>query len=187
MSGIVVIRRCASAEEAAIVCALLSDAGITASLENWHHAMINWGIIPAMGGVGVLVPSSQADQARIAIIEYAQSAEERLRAEFSDLDNAPLAPDRVRQFVLIICFSGLVYVPINVAIMFVALAIWTSATSKSEAVDWTPMLTELANLDWFYFLLEHIFAALEFAILLVLLIFIARRFLARRAAQKASS
>ena len=185
MSGVVVVRRCASAEEAAIVCALLTDAGIPASLENWHHAMINWGIVPAMGGVGVLVPSSQADQARIAIIAYAQSAEARLRAEFSELDAAPLAPDRVRQFVLIICFSGLVYVPINAVIMFVALAAWTSGVSKDGSVYWDVMFTELAGIDWLYFLLEHFLAALEFAILLLLLIFMTRQFLARRTAQKA--
>lgn len=187
MSGAVVIRRCASAEEAAIVCALLNDAGIPASLENWHHAMIDWGVMQALSGVGVLVPASEGGRARAAIIEYTESADERLREDFPDLEPGPLRPKRLRQFVLIGYFTGILYVPLILLFMLIELVSHILSISAGVPFEWDLLGATLANAEWGQLVFAVTFAAAGFLVPLGIFVFLTRQFLARRTEMKATS
>lgn len=187
MSGAVVIRRCASAEEAAIVCALLNDAGIPASLENWHHAMIDWGVLQALGGVGVRVPADMLDAAREAIIGYAESADERLQGEFPDLETGPLKPKRFRQFVLIGYYSNLLLAPLIIALMLIEIFYRVGLASLPGGFNWAVFEAELAMAHWSVLFVTLVTAAASFLVPLAILVLFARRFLARRAALKVPS
>ena len=187
MSGAVVIRRCASAEEAAIVCALLNDAGIPASLENWHHAMIHWGVLPALGGVGVHVPAGMAEQARQVIIEYVESAEERLRTDFPDLDAAPLKPKRLRQFILIGYCTGLLLVPFILLFMLIEVVARVQAFSAGGPFRWELLGAYLTDARWGYLLGYIAFTAVYFLVPLLIFVFLSHPFLSRRAKMKVAS
>jgi hypothetical protein len=184
MSGAVVIRRCASAEEAAIVCALLNDAGIPASLENWHHAMMHWGMLPALGGVGVQVPATRADEARDAIITYAESATERLKTEFPDMEFTPLRPSRWRQLVLIGYYTGLLLMPLLIAFMLAELVNRARSASPEGGIAWSVFMSEFGAARWGELLIWTVAAALSFLVPLAIFEFFARRFLAYRAVVK---
>ncbi len=187
MSGVSVVRRCASAEEAAVICALLNDAGIAASLENWHHAMIDWGVLQALGGVGVLVPANQLPEARDVIIAYAESADERLRGDFPDLETAPLNPKRFRQLVLIGYYTGLLLVPFILLFMLIEVAAQVEAVSAGGPFRWELLGAHLADAEWGFLLGYVAFAAVYFLVPLLLFVFLSRQFLARRAKLKAAS
>lgn len=184
MSGAVVIRRCASAEEAAIVCALLNDAGIPASLENWHHAMIDWGVLQALNGVAVCVPAYQIEAAKQAIIEYADSAEDRLKGEFESLDPYPLKPKMLRVYILIAFFSGLAYAPVFLAAALLRAAMHVTHDARSYGFDWSLVAFHFGRIDWLTLLGAHLFAMVYFLVPLSIFVFLARQFLDQRAAQK---
>lgn len=172
MSGAVVIRRCASAEEAAIVCALLNDAGIPASLENWHHAMIDWGVLQALSGVGVLVPASEVKAAREVIVQYAASADERLRGEFPELETGPLKPKRFRQFILIGYYSSLLLIPLILVLMLIEILHRVGLTSPPDSFNWAGFEAELATADWMGLLVWFVSAAMAFLVPLSILVFL---------------
>lgn len=184
MSGVGVIRRCASAEEAALACALLNDAGIPASLENWYHAMIDWGALQALGGVGVLVPASRLAEAREVIIAYAESADERLRGDFPDLETAPLRPKRSRQFVLIGYYTGLLLVPFILLFMLIEVVTQVQAISAGGPFRWELVGAQLADARWGYLVGYAGFVAVYFLVPFLFFVFLSRRFLARRAEMK---
>lgn len=115
MSRALVIRRCATTEEAVVVVALLKDAGFSASLDNWNHAMVDWGSIAAFGGVGISVPSEQAIEAGNYMIEALETADNRLQSVFGDYDRSRLPGDRIRALSMLFIFLGgdvLVFLPI---------------------------------------------------------------------------
>jgi hypothetical protein len=187
MSGAVIIRRCASAEEAAIVCALLNDAGIPASLENWHHAMIDWGVIPALSGVGVRVPAAELEAARAAIIEYATSAEARLREEFPDFIAHPLFADRHR-LLLVLVFAlqtGL----ITVLLVPIAAILQIFFSAGEQPVFpwgfWIPEGWEYERAGWLFSSTVGTLFAAPIIVAYFVFVFLTRRFLARRAEMKA--
>lgn len=186
MSGAVIVRRCASAEEAAIVCALLNDAGIPASLENWNHAMMDWGSLQALGGVGVRVPAGQLEAARAAIIGYAESAEARLKDDFPDLETVPSKPKRFRHLVLMGYYTGALLLPIIILIMLIEVYVRAAANSYA-GLDWPLVRAELYAASWTYLAIWAIGAACYFLVPLTIFVFLARRFLARRAALKATT
>lgn len=109
MSGAVVIRRCASAEEAVIVCALLENAGIPASIDNWHHITMDWGAVHALGGVALRVPAALLDAARQTIIDHAESADDRLASEFPQPNADSLPQKRAPARLRLVLFTGIVY------------------------------------------------------------------------------
>lgn len=187
MSGAVTIRRCASAEEAAIVCALLNDAGIPASLENWHHAVIDWGALQALGGVGVLVPAGQVDAARRAIIEYAESADDRLSAEFPILEDYPLKPKRLRYYILLSYYTGLAALPLIVVPALIIGALEVLADARIYGFDWSLIPLHFDWRNWLVLALAQIAAAAYFLVPLSVFVFLARRFLNQRARQKHSA
>lgn len=187
MSGAVVIRRCASAEEAAIISALLNDAGIAASLENWHHAMMDWGVLQALGGVGVRVPADRLREAQAAIIDYAESADERLRVDFPDLETTPSKPKRFRQFVLTGYYTGLLLVPLILLFMLIEVVAQVRAVSADGGFGWELAGARLAEADWVLLLGYVAFSAMWFLVPLVIFVFLARQFLSRRAKMKVAS
>lgn len=184
MSGAVIIRRCASAEEAAIVCALLNDAGIPASLENWHHAMIDWGALQALFGVGVQVPVGQFDTARQAIIEYAESAEDRLSTEFPRLEEYPLKPKRLRYFILLAFYTGLAYLPLIVVPALVEGGLRVFADARTYGFDWSLIPVHFDWRAWLGLAIAQVLGAAYFLVPLSVFVFLARRFLNQRAKQK---
>lgn len=167
-----------------MVCALLNDAGIPASLENWHHAMIDWGVLQALSGVGVLVPASLLPEARDVIIAYAESADERLRGDFPDLETAPLRPKRFRQIVLIGYYSGVLLLPFILLFMLIEVVSQVQAVSAGGPFRWELLAAQLAEARWGYLLGYVSFVAVYFLAPLAIVVFLSRRFLARRADMK---
>ena len=169
-----------------MICALLNDAGIPAHLENWHHAMIDWGVLQALGGVGVLVPASEAVAARETIIAYVQSADERLHGSFPELETTPLKQGKLRQYVLISYYTGLILIPFMILFMLIEVAHTVSAHSAGGPFRWDMLGAYLAAAHWGYFLAYAAFAAASFLVPLSILVFLSRRFLARHSEVKAT-
>lgn len=186
MSGPVVIRRCASAEEAAIVCGLLRDAGIRASLENWHHAMTDWGTLLALGGVGIIVPSDDVVTARQAIVSYSETAEERLRGDFPDLDSTPMPPKRYRHMILLGYYTGLLLLPFTLAGMLIEIFRRATISPASGHLDWSIVQQEILGAHWPALIVAMLSAALYFLVPFAIFVSVSRQFLARRAALKAT-
>ncbi len=86
MSNSVIIRRCATLSEAHICAGLLNSHGIWARIDNAEHAAVDWGSIPAFGGVSVRVFASDYDTAKRVIIDAISSAPERLTAAAGKTD-----------------------------------------------------------------------------------------------------
>jgi hypothetical protein len=170
-----------------VVCALLNDAGIPAHLENWHHAMIDWGALQALGGVGVLVPASEADAAREAIISYAQSADERLRGDFPELETGPVPPNRLRSIIAIAVYSGLAYLPLQILYKLLLALEVTLFETRSTGFSFSELWIRIAAAGWFELLFLTGFGLAYYLIPMTILAWFARKFLARRAEMKATS
>lgn len=80
MINSVILRRCATLSEAHICVGLLKANGIWASLDNAEHASLDWGAIPALGGVQIRVSASEYELAKRTIIEAVSAAPEVLSA-----------------------------------------------------------------------------------------------------------
>lgn len=184
MSGAVIIRRCATAEEAVIVCALLENAGIPTSIDSWHHAMIDWGVVQALGGVAVRVPASLFNVARQTIIDYADSAEDRLSSEFPLLDPYPLPQNRLRYYILMIFFTGFFLPPLLLLTDLVAVGVRVIADARLHGLDWPTIAAHLGGIRWMETSLMPLFGIAYFLVPLSIFVFLARRFLNQRARQK---
>lgn len=101
----VAIRKCSTMEEALIVTAMLQDGGFDAVVDN-YHATMDWGSIIALGGVIVSVPHSEFEAAKSYIIEMAATAEDRLEAEFDELDEAPPSANHAKAWSMLFIFLG---------------------------------------------------------------------------------
>lgn len=184
MSGAVIIRRCASAEEAAVVCALLNDAGIEAWLENWHHATVDWLSLMAFGGVGVLVPQSMAAEARERIIEAATHAEHHLNAEFPGLTDDRPSRGRLRAFAFVGLYHGWSYYLLALMLAYIMAMSDASLAVPSGMADPVPAAERLTSVYWGDGLLWIASSLVEFLVLLAIFVFLARRFLNQRARQQ---
>lgn len=184
MSGAVVIRRCASAEEATVVCALLNDADIEAWLDNWYHAANDWLISLALGGVGVLVPEAQKVEAERALAEHLDTGEHRLGEEFPDMDRRPLKKSRLRAWTFVSLYNTWGLILLSIPFIAGGILIGSIAESAGEGLNVEKISASFAAYDWTRMLT---WAAATFALFLVLLgifVFLARRFLNQRARQK---
>ncbi|MEL6724524.1 MAG: hypothetical protein AAFP24_05875 [Pseudomonadota bacterium] len=92
MTESVIIRRCATLSEALICNSFLQTEGILSSIDNEHHAAVQWTVVPAIGGVHIRVPVSQFDEAKALIIERVEHAEALLDAQ--DLTFQPIERTR---------------------------------------------------------------------------------------------
>jgi hypothetical protein len=66
-----VVARFRSPTEARLAAGLLRDAGVDVSVNDEHITAIDWSTVPAIGGVRLEVPESQAAQARLELQELA--------------------------------------------------------------------------------------------------------------------
>ncbi|KJS38528.1 MAG: hypothetical protein VR74_05460 [Hyphomonas sp. BRH_c22] len=78
MSPSVVLRNYSRVEEALVVCSALQDAGFDAAIDNLNHAILEWHVVPLIGGIQVRHPASQIDAAKVYLNEMVQTAEQRL-------------------------------------------------------------------------------------------------------------
>ena len=69
MTESVIIRRCATLSEAQICNGFLQSRGVLSSIDNEHHAAVDWTIVSAIGGVQIRVPISQYDEAKTLIVD----------------------------------------------------------------------------------------------------------------------
>lgn len=71
-------------EEALIVHAALLNGGFDATIDNYHHASMDWGSIIALGGITIRVPEKELWRATTYLKQLEQSAEERLNSVTDD-------------------------------------------------------------------------------------------------------
>lgn len=123
-----VIRRCATVVEAKICLALLEARGFSPVLANGHHAQQDWGSVQALGGVDILLPSSQLVAAKVAIIEAVTNGPDILFERFGDYES-PKKFGRLAVWVMISIQVGL----------FQLLAVYLMVfASKIYPDEWVP-------------------------------------------------
>lgn len=81
MSPSVVFGTYSYVEEALVVCSALNDAGFDASIDNLNHAVTDWALVTALGGIRVRLPSTQLDEARAALVDMRSSAAQAAEPE----------------------------------------------------------------------------------------------------------
>ena len=67
MSPSVIIHRAQDIESALVLTNFLQFHGFDARLDNAGHAAVDWGIVPALGGIAIRLPRAQVDEARQAL------------------------------------------------------------------------------------------------------------------------
>ena len=100
MSNLVILRRCATVEEAIVIDSALKAGGFQSNLGEYFFAHIH----PAFGGVSVFVPEVQFAEAQSHLAELRASAAERLTDELGPVDMAPLKLRKVRAWILMALF-----------------------------------------------------------------------------------
>ncbi|HIG21481.1 MAG TPA: hypothetical protein EYG02_05010 [Henriciella marina] len=89
MSSLVTIRRCASLPEALITVSFLQSRGVEASLDNYHHAAVNWLIVPALNGIGVSVPARDIEVAKQEIVDAISADKNDFELEYGAYETPP--------------------------------------------------------------------------------------------------
>lgn len=89
MSSLVTIRRCATLPEALITASFLKSRGVEASLDNYHHAAVNWLIVPALNGIGVSVPARDIEAAKQEIIDAISADKNDFELEYGAYETPP--------------------------------------------------------------------------------------------------
>lgn len=166
------------------MCALLNDAGIEARLENWYYATLDAFMVPALSGVGVLAPGRQADEARALIIQYVESAEERLRQVYPELDTAPIKRNHWGAFTLIGLSCGWTYFPAALLLATAFICAGGLLTDQPMTLGLELALSQFATLAWLEGLYMTAGSLVTFLVPLGFFVFLARRFLNKRASQK---
>lgn len=106
MTESVIIRRCATLCEAQICNGFLQSRGILSSIDNAHHAAVDWSIVSAIGGVHIRVPISQYEDSKTLIIDRVIWARETL--EKSEFGYEPITKTRYgRAASMLIIWLGL--------------------------------------------------------------------------------
>ena len=88
MSPSVIIHRASDMEAALVLTNFLQFHGFDASLDNAGHASLDWGSVPAFGGIAVRMPRAQVDAARQVL---------RTAMREADLTNDAAYPHRTRR------------------------------------------------------------------------------------------
>jgi len=106
MSDSIILRRCATLTEAQICVGLLNSHDIWAALDNEGHAAIDWGMIPALGGVHVRVAISDYERAKQTIIDSVTVAPDLLSDVVGSYD-PPRKNRRWRALSMLVIWFGL--------------------------------------------------------------------------------
>ena len=101
----VIIRRTTGMEEAAVITSALQAGGYSPSISNFHHAVNNWLLVPALGGVHIYLPAQEYESAKAYLRELHASAAKTLEAEFGPADMKPLKSRRIRGMLTLILLS----------------------------------------------------------------------------------
>ncbi|MEO1475315.1 MAG: hypothetical protein AAFS13_02950 [Pseudomonadota bacterium] len=91
MTSIVILRRCATLEEALVVDSLLKAGGFNPSIGEYYVGTIQWDALAAIGGVTVWIREDEAVAAAQYIIDMRTTAHNRLVEEFGSIDTSPLS------------------------------------------------------------------------------------------------
>ncbi len=140
MSKLIVLRRCATIEEAFVVDSLLQDGGFLSSTPVRYHAQNDWFSVHAFNGVPVFIPEIEALGAAEYLIEMRATAKERLEDEFGEIDPAPWKRRPIRRWSFWAQQSGLfplLWLPLAWVLSHIPLP-WLSALSSKqvEAAFW---------------------------------------------------
>jgi hypothetical protein len=106
MSNSIILRRCATLTEAQICVGLLNSHDIWAALDNAEHAALDWGMIPALGGVHVRVARSDYERAKQTIIDSVTAAPDLLSAAAGPYE-PPRRNRRWRALSMLVIWFGL--------------------------------------------------------------------------------
>jgi len=106
MSNSVVIKRCATLNEAYILQGLLAANGFDARLDEANHAAMNWWLIPALNGVAIRLPITQAAEAKRTVLAIAETAPANLEKQFGPYE-APRKYGRASVWFYWLSFFGL--------------------------------------------------------------------------------
>jgi hypothetical protein len=68
--GLVVARTYSWIGDAVVACSVLRGAGVPARLRDQHTVRIDWTLSNAIGGVKVVVPTAQLDEARLLLDHF---------------------------------------------------------------------------------------------------------------------
>ena len=132
MSKLVVIRRCATIEEAFVVDNLLQDGGFLSSTPVRYHAQNAWLLVPAFEGVPVFVPEAELFPAAEYLIEMRASAKERLEEKFGEIDPTPWKRRPLRRWGMLIQQVGGVH-------LLMALLVFSFSTLLIPVLPSTPL------------------------------------------------
>jgi len=133
MSKLVVLRRCATLEEALVVDSLLQDGGFLSSTPMRYHAQNDWGTVPAFNGTPVFIPEAELHEAGAYLIEMRATAKERLEGALGEVDHSkfPLRWGRALTM-LILYFGGGAVIVFPLIFLLAALPIDWAALNQSE-------------------------------------------------------
>ena len=120
MTGAVIIRACATVNEALIVAELLRDGGFEASIDNYYHASLDWWSISAFGGVYVRVPEGQLIDAGQYMIEAVQTADERVEASTGQIFEPIEKTRHVTAWSMLFLYTGVAYFILTLVGMAIA-------------------------------------------------------------------
>lgn len=135
MSNSTILRRCATLTEAQICVGLLRTHDIWAALDNGEHAAIDWGMVPALGGVCVRVTTSDRERAKQVILDTVNAAPDLL-AELAGPYESPHRSRRWRAISMLVIWFGLFNLVIGYALVWLDLIIpsaWIPDPQPSEA------------------------------------------------------
>ena len=148
MSDTVIIRRCATLNEAYILRGLLTANGFSATLDEANHAAMNWWLIPALNGVAIRLPIAQVEDAKRTVIAIAETAPADLEKQFGPYE-PPRKYGRASLWFYWLSFFGLAQlVVIGLIILLDRLVpeAWIPATNQSPF--FTPHYGGGAGFDW---------------------------------------
>lgn len=135
MSTSTILRRCATLNEAQICVGLLNAHDIWAALDNGQHAAIDWGMIPALGGVHVRVATCDYERAKQVVLDTVKAAPERL-AEAAGPYEPPHHSRRWRALSMLVIWFGLFNLAIGYVLVWldqIIPAAWVPAPQPSQS------------------------------------------------------
>lgn len=117
MNNSTILRRCATLTEARICVGLLKSHDIWAALDNGDHAAIDWGMVPALGGVHVRVAASDYERAKQTIIDTVSSAPDLLEKVAGPYE-PPVYNKRWRAISMLVVWFGLLNLIVGYALFW---------------------------------------------------------------------